>query len=63
MFHIAYDREESTEMYPRYFVYDDIDHFVHYKGTYTQCLIVVGAFSLDPTTTLEEIKNKCGDIL
>jgi hypothetical protein len=57
---IAYDRLESTEFKPKYFVYDD-GGVVIYKGTYTQCLVVVGGLAQD--LTLEEIKDKCGNVL
>jgi hypothetical protein len=57
---IAYDREVSTADEPRYFVYDG-DRVVIYKGTYTQCLIVEGG--LINNLTLEEIKDKCGNVL
>jgi len=59
---IAYDREESTEMEPRYYVYDD-EHVVIYKGTYTQCLIVIGGLSLKTNETIEDIRNKTGGLI
>lgn len=55
---IAYDRDDSTEMNPRYFVYDTDDNCVLYKGTYSQCLCVIVAIHLNPDITLEEIRNK-----
>lgn len=58
MYRIAYDKDKSTELNPIYFVYDEVNHFVHYSGTYSQCLCIVGAFNLDPTITLKEIKDK-----
>lgn len=53
---IAYDKEASTEMDAKYFVYED--NCVIYKGTWSQCLCVVGAFHLDPTTSLDEIRSR-----
>jgi hypothetical protein len=60
MLRIAYDREESTEVKPLYFVYDDAG-VVIYKGTYAQCLCVVGGVNLG--YTLDEIKDKSEDFI
>jgi hypothetical protein len=65
---IAYDREESDEMNPRYFVYDanfsnEDGGVVIYKGSYPQCLVVVGACLLDPEITLQEVNEKCNGYL
>lgn len=57
-YRIAYDKEASSELVPMYFVYDTKDNFVHYKGTYSQCLCVIGAFSMNPEITLKEINEK-----
>ena len=54
---IGYDRQASSELDAKYYVYDE-DYAIIYKGTYTQCLIVIGAVHVDPTITVEEIKNK-----
>lgn len=55
---IGYDREESTKLTPKYFVYSPEENgAVVYKGTYTQCLIVVGTFHLYPNATWEELAN------
>lgn len=53
---IGYDKENSTELYLMYFVFNNTE--IIYKGKYIQCLAVVGAFNLDPNTTLEEIRDK-----
>lgn len=55
---IGYDREQSTEFNPVYFVYDALNKSIIYRGTYTQCLCILGAFSLDSSTSLDEIRNK-----
>lgn len=57
---IAYDKEESSEMNPKYYVYEhnNSDYVVIYKGTYTQCLVVQGAISIDPDITIDDIRNK-----
>lgn len=65
MLNIGYDREESTEWEPKYFVYEhtfggdgSYENVVIYKGTYAQCLVIVGAGQIDPDMTLEEIRDK-----
>lgn len=56
---IAYDREDSTEIDSKYFVYESEGlRPVIYKGTYPQCLCVIGAFHLDPDITIAEIRSK-----
>ena len=59
---IAWDKDESTEMSPRYFVYDKLG-VVIYKGTYVQCLCLYGGLLLDPTTTIKDINNKTNGFL
>jgi len=54
---IAYDHELSTEMSPKYYVYDE-GGIVIYKGDYVQCLVIVGAFNLHPEYTLEDVRSK-----
>lgn len=58
MVKIGYDKEASNEMDSRYFVYNEEDREIIYKGSYTECLVIVGAMSLDPDITLIEIQNK-----
>ena len=62
---IAHDRENSTEMDAKYFVWENCDGLqaVIYKGTYPQCLVVVGAINLDNDITLEEINSRCNGYL
>jgi hypothetical protein len=56
---IGYDKSESDEMNPRYFVYESKGlRPIVYKGTYTQCLCIVGAIHLDPDVTIPEIRSK-----
>jgi hypothetical protein len=57
---IAYDRQKSTEMNPVYWVYDadDPDGVVWFTGSYTQCLVIIGAYSINPDVTMKEIRNK-----
>lgn len=66
MLSIAYDREKSTELEPKYYVHDS-NHNVVYSGSYPQCLVVVGAVRLakdkGETITLAEIDNKCNGYL
>ena len=55
---IAYDDLLSTNSNPRYFVYDpNYDNEPIYKGTYAQCLCVVGYLSLDIRNTLTGIEQ------
>ena len=67
-YQIAYDREASTEIDAKYYVYDTQgsmgkEYPIIYKGNYSQCLCVVGAFGLNPDTTLEEINEKTNGFL
>jgi hypothetical protein len=64
MLRIAYDMKASTEFNPLYFVYDT-EHLgaVVYKGKYIQCLCIVGAVSLEPGITIEEINSKTNGFL
>ncbi len=65
---IAYNHEESTELVPRYFVFDS-KRIVLYKGSYVQCLVLVGAFSLyrgyegEEMPTIQSINDKTGGFL
>jgi hypothetical protein len=58
--HLAYDREASSELHPKYFVYND-EQAVVYKGTYAQCLVVIGGLHLG--YTMNEIKDKTEDFI
>jgi hypothetical protein len=67
--HIAHDKEESTEFEPVYFVYQlgYKDGVVIYRGSYTQCLVVIGAYSMVkmdmPEPALREINERCNGYL
>ncbi len=58
MLQIAHDRELSTEIKPVYYVYDTADNAIVYTGSYSQCLVIVGAVALDSDITLSEINNR-----
>jgi hypothetical protein len=52
----------------RYFVYQGIDEVstdgaIIYAGTYIQCLIVLGAFLVNPDTTIDQIIEENSNIL
>lgn len=64
MLNIGWDKEESTEMEAKYFVYQGAFDFlggynvIIYKGTYAQCLCIVGSHQLNPEMTIKEIRSK-----
>ena len=61
MLKIGYDKEESTEFEPKYFVYEHVlgcENIIIYKGTYVQCVCIVGANQLDPNMTIQELRSK-----
>jgi hypothetical protein len=62
MLNIAHDRENSSELDAKYFVYDEESNVI-YTGKYTQCLVVIGAIHLDSTQTLNEINEKSNGFL
>lgn len=65
-YQVAYDRVDSTEEKPRYFVYDTQPFRMEtgksfpviYNGSYAQCLCVVGALGINYQITIGEIRDK-----
>lgn len=48
----------------KYFVYETTnDNPVIYKGTYTQCLVVIGALSINPDVTIVEIREQSDNFI